>query len=153
MEAPPGVSALHPWEFCGANGSRNLHQREAQGGRLGPGMMWRGKDGVRAMPFGSGCWAQRSWTLGNDLKGSGNRAGYLVLKTVSKNLPLLLFPNPNELSVQCFYLPASSSAPASSQDCPWTRAGKWESSGEGGQAKKGVTLGSKNQLGGWAFKE
>lgn len=153
MEAPPGVSALHPWEFCGANGSRNSHQREAQGGRLGLGMMRRGKDGVRAMPFGSGCWAQRSWTLGNDLKGSGTRAGYLVLKMVSKNVPLLLSSPTRTSSVQCFHLPVSSSAPASSQDCPWTRAGEVGEPWGGGQAKKGVTLGRKNQLGGWAFKE
>ncbi|CAK6439428.1 unnamed protein product [Pipistrellus nathusii] len=69
----------------GAKRSRNPHQREAQGGGLGPGRMCRGEDGVRATPFGSGCWAERSWTWGTDLKGTGNRAGYLVLKKVSEN--------------------------------------------------------------------
>lgn len=60
-------------------------------GRAGWGQGWCGGSGwLRATPFGSGCWAERSWTLGNDLKGTGNRAGYLELKKVSKNLPLLL---------------------------------------------------------------
>lgn len=61
--------------------------------------------------------------MGNDLKGTGNRVGYLVLKKVSKNLPLLI-SSPTQTSCPMLYLPASSSAPASSQDCPWARAGE-----------------------------
>lgn len=79
--------------------------------------------------------------MGNDLKGTGNNVGYLVLKKVSKNLPLLI-SSPTQTSCPMLYLPASSSAPASSQDSPWARAGEVREQGGGeSKAKEGVTMG------------
>lgn len=84
------------WGLCtsslGAPWSEWAQESPAEGGSGGgPGQGWCGGSGwLRATPFSSGCWAERSWTLGNDLKGTGNRAGYLELKKVSQNLPLLL---------------------------------------------------------------
>lgn len=78
----------------------------------------------------------------NDLKGIGNRAEYLVLRKVSKNLPLLTSSKPAICPV--LSLPASSSAPASLKDYHWSRAGELRQQGVG-QAKEGVTLGVKGQ--------
>ena len=62
--------------------------------------MWRDKGDVRVLSFGNGCRAERSWAVGNGLKGAGTRVGYLVLGKVSKNLPLLISA-PTRLTVQC----------------------------------------------------
>lgn len=84
--------------------------------------------------------------MGNDLEGAGNRAGYLVLKMVSKNL-LLLISSPTKLAVcPMLHLPASSSAPASSQDCLWARAGEVREP-DGAPGKEGVTLGVRESAG------
>lgn len=69
------------------------------------------------------------------LKGAETRVGYLVLEKVSKNLPLLISA-PTRLAVcPMLMLPASRSAPASSQDCPWAGKGSGRAgwgTGEGG---------------------
>lgn len=77
--------------------------------------------------------------MGNDLKGAENRAGYFVLRMVSKNLPLLISPQPKLAVCPMLSAPASSSAPATSQDYPWARAGEVGEQG-GGQAEEGATF-------------
>lgn len=68
----------------------------------------------------------------------------MVLRKVSKNLPLLSSSKPVFCPV--LSLPASSSALASPQDCHWSRTGELRQQGWG-QAKEGVTLGARGQAG------
>lgn len=100
--------------------------------------MWRdareGKNGEETVSLGGS--ADKSWAMESDLKRVGDRAEDLVLKKVSKNLPLLSSSKPAICPV--LSLPASSSAPDSPQDCHCSRAGELRQQGEG-QAKEGVT--------------
>lgn len=96
------------------------------------------------MPLG-GQAGRRSCAIGNDWKGAGVRAGYWVLKKVFEQLRLLI-SSPTQTNCPVLPLLASSSAAASSQDCPWVPAGKVKQQG-GGQAQEGVTLGVRGPAG------